>query len=190
MQWAHWYSNCVLCYDLINGIWLLAWILEMGLDFGTLKMVEAGGKKGPWEAKNAWRAEASPCQLGCRSLIFLQHLRMSEAVITSTASHRWRGSGTNEYPVMKRSQTRMVNRAVRGFFWKANPITCLTSWLSRGPKWKTAKCIMKSLHNFLSNRARLPPRNGYYWIMSDFFFIPWILILVRFSQLTPNVIWH
>lgn len=53
MQCAHWYSNCVLCYDLINGIWLLAWILEMGLVFGTLKMAEAGGAKGgPWEGKN------------------------------------------------------------------------------------------------------------------------------------------
>lgn len=79
MQWAHWYSNCVLCYDLINGIWLPAWFLEMGLVFGTLKVAEAGAKKEPWAARNAWRAEASPCQLDCRSLISLPHLRMSIA---------------------------------------------------------------------------------------------------------------
>lgn len=28
-----WYSNSVRCYDLINGIWLPAWIPEMGMAF-------------------------------------------------------------------------------------------------------------------------------------------------------------
>lgn len=151
MQWAHWYSNCVLCCDLMNGIWLLAWFLEMGLVFLNSKDGRSGRKKGPWEAKNVWRAEASPCQLDCRSLISLQHLRMSVSVITATSSHRRRGSGRNEYPFMKKSQTRMVTRAVWGFFWKPNPLTCMTSWLSWGAKWKTVKCKIKSLHSFQSN---------------------------------------
>lgn len=111
MQWAHWYSNCVLCCDLINEIWLLAWLLEMDLVFWNTKDGRSGREKRPWEAKNAWRAEASPCQLDCRSLISLQHLRMSVAVITATTSHRWRGSGRNEYPFMKKSQTRVATRA-------------------------------------------------------------------------------
>lgn len=52
MQCAHWYSNCALGYDLINGIWLLAWILEMCLVFfWTLKMAEAEGKRGPGRPK-------------------------------------------------------------------------------------------------------------------------------------------
>lgn len=60
MQCAHWYSNCALGYDLINGIWLLAWILEMCLVFWNTKDGRDGGKKGPWEAKNVGERRHRP----------------------------------------------------------------------------------------------------------------------------------
>lgn len=63
MQQARWYSNSVLCYDLINEIWLPAWILETGMAFWNSEDGRVG-RRGSWEARDAWRAEVESCQLG------------------------------------------------------------------------------------------------------------------------------
>lgn len=48
-----------------------------------------GRRKGSWEARDAWRAEAESCQLDSGSSVFpVKHLRISVAVIASAASHR------------------------------------------------------------------------------------------------------
>lgn len=119
-------------------------------------MAEAEGKRGPGRPKMlASRGIALPIRL--QEPHFPPNTwGRAQSVITSTSNHRWRGSGRNEYPFMKKSP-QIANWAVWGLFWKANLLTCMTSWFRWGPKWKTVKCTMKPLHKFLSNRISLPP---------------------------------
>lgn len=70
MQPARWYSNSVLCYDLINGIWLPAWIPETGMAFWNSEDGR-GGRRGSCDGRDAWWAEAESCQLGSGSPVSL-----------------------------------------------------------------------------------------------------------------------
>ena len=63
MQPGGWYSNSVLGCDLINGIWLPAWIPEMGLAFWNSDDGESG-RRGSAKGRDVWRAVEESCQLG------------------------------------------------------------------------------------------------------------------------------